>query len=235
MRLKMKNLLKTKWGQDSLQKELGKNKSLIKSDERKVSLQEVNTPMEIAFVMSELTFIESENIDDIFIDNCAGDGNLTIPAYIFKLDLLLSKSDEISIKDLVLTLGSVYALEYDKHNLELLKTRIKNLVKDFLDFVNLNSEEIVNLAYAVINKNTIQSDSLSYTNPETNELYSILQYSDRPFEINGVSRMALSYPEDYLFVIKTQINSVGDYYVPHKEIFWDEKKLQHISEKIKNF
>jgi hypothetical protein len=231
----MKNLLKTKWGLEILELELKKNKNLIKSDERKVSLQEVNTPMEIAFVMNELAFIESKDIDDIFIDNCAGDGNLTIPAYIFKLDLLLSKSDNIDVKNLILTVGSIYALEYDSHNLELLKFRIKELVKGFLEYTNLNSEEIQNLMFAVIDKNTIQSDSLRYVNPETNEPYSILQYSDKPFEINGISRKAIAYPEDYLFVVKTQINSVSDEYTPHKEIIWDVNNLKEIAEKIKNF
>jgi len=230
MRLKMKNLLKTKWGQNFLQKELDKNKNLIKSDERKVSLQEVNTPMEIAFVMSELTFTESNNTDDIFIDNCAGDGNLTIPAYIFKLDLLLSQSETVDIKNLLLTIGSVYALDYDKHNLELLKNRIKNLLKEFLKYVNLDKEDTVDLIYLIIDKNTIQSDSLSYTNPETNE-----QYSKEPFPVNGISRRALSYPDDYLFIIKTQIQSTNDDYAPHKEILWDTNDLNSIKDKIEKF
>jgi hypothetical protein len=182
-----------------------------------------------------LTFTDSDNIDDIFIDNCAGDGNLTIPAYIFKLDLLLSKSDEVDIKDLVLTLGAIYALEYDKHNLESLKNRIKNLVKEFLEYVDLNNKDVEDLIYLIIDKNTIQSDSLNYTNPETNEPYSILQYSATPFPINGISRRALSYPEDYLFLIKTQIHSTNDDYAPHKEILWDISNLEEIRKRIEKF
>jgi hypothetical protein len=231
----MKNLLKTKWGLDTLNSELEKSKGLIKSKERQVSLQEVNTPMEISFVMNELAFTESSNIDDIFIDNCAGDGNLTIPAYIFKLDKLLNESEKINIRDLAVTIGSVYGLEYDSHNLGLLKERIKLLVKNFLDYAGLTDSDTIELIYTIIDRNTIQSDSLTYTNPVTKETYSILQYSREPFQVNGVSRRAMSYPEDYLFVVKTQINSVSDDYAPHKEILWDNLNLKDISEKIKQF
>lgn len=233
--------MKTNWGKETLKKELLGATEAVKSSERKLNLQEVNTPMEISSVMNEMAFQESENIDDIFIDNCAGDGNLTIPIYINKLDMLLNifntedldKSEKI--KKLVLTLGSVYGLEYDKSNLISLKKRIKNLVALFMQYTNLDTEPIVKLINTIIDRNTLQSDSLSYTNPETNEHYSILQYSDEPFAVNGVSRRAIAYAENYLFIVKTQINTISDDYAPHMELVWDINNLEKITERIKKF
>ncbi|MBS6024324.1 MAG: hypothetical protein KIB00_09580 [Paeniclostridium sordellii] len=145
------------------------NYDLIKSKERVTSHGEVLTPEWLVNDMLDLLPKSVSKINSRYLEASAGEGAFLVEVLRRKLTTIFNMYSEVSDREYytIVAICNIYGLELLKDNVEIAKTRLELLIKDF--FANQNnistSNSFFDIVKMILNINIINMDSMEFREP----------------------------------------------------------------------
>ena len=138
----------------------------IKTKKRVADFGEVFTAEREVQAMLDLVKDEAERLESRFLEPACGDGNFLVAILNRKLSTLTSrykaKKEDFEVK-LLITLGSIYAIDLLADNIEAARNRLFELALNAYKttFRTLPDDNYQNIMRFILEKNIIQGDSLN--------------------------------------------------------------------------
>ena len=145
---------------------------MIKSKERITNFGEVFTSEKEVNAMLNLVEAETQRIDSRFLEPACGDGNFLAAILlrkIYEVKRIYGKNQFDFQKATFAAVSSLYGIDFLYDNVCQCRTRLLNIVKDFISssLEKNNIKKLLESIEFVLNKNIIHGDALTLTLPNS--------------------------------------------------------------------
>lgn len=154
------------------------NYEQIKSKERVNNHGEVLTPEWLVKDMVDLIPKAATKIDSRYLESSAGEGAFLVEVLSRKLNIIFSMYKDIEDREFytIVAICNIYGIELLKDNVEVTRTRLEMLIKNF--FINKNKITVSNLFFDIVRMileiNIINMDSMKFREPIFSENNNIM-------------------------------------------------------------
>ena len=186
------------------------NYEQIKSKERVNNHGEVLTPEWLVKDMLDLLPRSVSKIESRYLETSVGEGAFLVEILYRKLNLVFTTFNENLEREFftVVALSNIYGLELLRDNVEITKTRLEMVIKDFfIDKYNIEvSENFFDVIKKILDINIINMDSMKFKVPMFDENNKILLDSNGEIVYNNELALISEWEFDYekMFFTLTQ-------------------------------
>ena len=208
------------------------NYEQIKSKERVNNHGEVLTPEWLVKDMLDLLPRSVSQIESRYLETSVGEGAFLVEILYRKLNLVFTTFNENLEREFftVVALCNIYGLELLRDNVEITKTRLEMVIKDFfIDKYNIEvSENFFDVIKKILDINIINMDSMKFKVPMFDENNKILLDSNGEIVYNNELALISEWEFDYE---NKKVKRIEYYY---KDVVNEQRKEYIIKQKKKN-
>ena len=207
------------------------NYEQIKSKERVNNHGEVLTPEWLVKDMLDLLPRSVSKIESRYLETSVGEGAFLVEILYRKLNLVFTTFNENLEREFftVVALSNIYGLELLRDNVEITKTRLEMVIKDFfIDKYNIEvSENFFDVIKKILDINIINMDSMKFKVPMFDENNKILLDSNGEIVYNNELALISEWEFDYE---NKKVKRIEYYY---KDVVNEQRKEYIIKQKKK--
>ena len=207
------------------------NYEQIKSKERVNNHGEVLTPEWLVKDMLDLLPRSVSQIESRYLETSVGEGAFLVEILYRKLNLVFTTFNENLEREFftVVALCNIYGLELLRDNVEITKTRLEMVIKDFfIDKYNIEvSENFFDVIKKILDINIINMDSMRFKVPMFDENNKILLDSNGEIVYNNELALISEWEFDYE---NKKVKRIEYYY---KDVVNEQRKEYIIKQKKK--
>ena len=207
------------------------NYEQIKSKERVNNHGEVLTPEWLVKDMLDLLPRSVSQIESRYLETSVGEGAFLVEILYRKLNLVFTTFNENLEREFftVVALCNIYGLELLRDNVEITKTRLEMVIKDFfIDKYNIEvSENFFDVIKKILDINIINMDSMKFKVPMFDENNKILLDSNGEIVYNNELALISEWEFDYE---NKKVKRIEYYY---KDVVNEQRKEYIIKQKKK--